>query len=266
VNLISPAPNRHERLINNQLGLVIGQARFPRLPRFAENGYTLPFEDAMRERFPKASRAPTINVIIKDNEVKTETGDLALRFTDLEDRYTVVLTADFIALECRVYDSFENFNSHFMIIVGLAGKLFDVKHRLRLGLRYINELRWSKATTYVQWQSFLNQEYMGWNPVEKLGGTMLHTIAEFAAKREDGVFRLRRGFLQGSTIPQLETKRKTDPTEFYLIDLDYSDESPVPLMADLPQRLQRYHDFIEDIFFEMTGNSELQAYLRGANA
>lgn len=256
-----PAQNCHKPLPNNQLGLVIGQVRFPRLPRFAEVGYTLPFEDRIRQRFPKASREPSISIVVTDNEVKTERGELLLRFTDLEDRYTVVFASDFIALECQVYDAFENFSSHFMIVVSLAGEIFDIKYRLRLGLRYINELRWSKATTYADWQKFLNPDYMGWNPVEKLGGTMLNTIAEFAAKRDDGVFRLRRGFLSGSTIPQPKGLRQPEPPEFYLIDLDYSDDTTAPYLADLPDRLWRYHKVIEDTFFEMTENPELQAFL-----
>jgi uncharacterized protein (TIGR04255 family) len=261
VNAMLPAQRRREPLPNHQLGLVVGQVRFPRLPRFAENGYTLPFEDVMRTNFPKASREPSVSLVVKDNEVTTETGEMLLRFTDLDNRYTVVLAPDFIALECRFYDSFEKFSTHFMIVVELAGEIFDIKHRLRLGLRYINEMRWSRARTYMDWQRFLNSDYMGWNPLEKLGGTILHTIAEFAAKREDGVFRLRRGFLSGSTIPQPGRSRHAEPNEFYLIDLDYSDDTPAALMDDLPDRLRRYHDFIEEIFFQMTEHPELQAYL-----
>lgn len=255
---------RQQPLANNQLSLVVGQVRFPPIPRFSENGYTLPFEDAMREQFPKASREPQINVVITDNEVKTVHGAELLRFADLHDHYTVVLAADFIALECRSYDTFEEFNARFLLIVDLAGKYFEIKYRLRIGIRYINELRWEKATTYAKWQEFLNPDFMGWDAIAKLGGTMQQTIAEFATKRDDGgTFRLRRGFLTGTTIPPVKNFRLPIPPEFYLIDLDYSSEDPLPLNQGLPELTKLYHDFIETVFFEMTGNAELQQYLKG---
>lgn len=259
-----PQQRRHAPLPNNPLELVVGQVRFPRLPRFAEPGYTIEFEEAIRNRFPKSSREPSVRLVVTDNGMKTEFGDDVLRFTDIDDHYSVIFAPDFIALECHVYSQFEHFSTHFMVVIGLAGDIFNIKHRLRLGLRYINEIRWDKARTYADWLTFLNEEYTGWNPLEKLGGTMLNTIAEFTSKRDDGVFTLRRGFLTGSTLPRKPGYREPNPVEFYLIDLDYSDDRTALLKEDLPDRLWSYHGFIEKIFFEMTENDELQAYFNEA--
>lgn len=247
---MSPVPvAEREKLAlrNNQLVLVVGQIRFPKLPSFAEDGYTVRFEEFMRELYPKAITESGVNLIVTNQGLEEQKGPKQLRFTSIDDRFSVILTAEFIALECRRYDTDSaDFASRFAAILSEAQKCFAVKHQLRIGLRYVNEFRHRNRTSYAAWREWLSPEFVGWDPAS-LTGEVINTVAEFALKRENGIFVLRRGFLTGTTVLPLQLVPPREPAQFYLFDMDYFDASTQLYEADPTARFNSYSAFMEDV-------------------
>ena len=86
----------------------------------------------------------------------------------------------------------------------------------------------------------------------------MHTLAEFALQRDDGVYILRRGFLRGSTVTP---EAAPDVPEYYLIDHDYTDHRPREFDANPIERFRAYNDYMVDVFTKMTDSHELQMFL-----
>ncbi len=162
-----------------------------------------------------------------------------LRFTSIDSRWSVVLSSEFISLETREYSNITEFSTRFASILGHVNTHFNPRHQLRFGLRYINEFRHPNGDSYEQ------------------------TIGEVRTKRSDGSLLVRHGFLQGTTIaPTQNHPPKTG--HFYLLDLDYFDETPVTFDVQHPiEQMQRYNDILYRIFRWSIGEGELYQYLRG---
>ena len=100
-------------------------------------------------------------------------------------------------------------------------------------MRYINEFTYLlTGDNYSAWSQWLNPELVGSNLSSMFGGDIEQTIGEICTHREDGIILLRHGFFNGTTvIPTLADPAKTGP--FYLLDLDYDDETATKFKASL---------------------------------
>jgi uncharacterized protein (TIGR04255 family) len=244
---------------NNQLALVIGQVRYPELPRFDDDAYVRGFAEALRDQYPLASSEPALNIVVTEaGDVTRQEAGKIFRFNTIDKAYAVVLSREFVALECRQYAKFQDFIERLHPVLTLVRDCFAVKWQLRAGLRYINEMRWDKLRTYEQWRERLNAEYMGWDPAPVLKGRVLHTLAEFALQRDDGVYILRRGFLRGSTVA---SDVVPNVPEYYLIDHDYTDSHPREFDVNPIDRFRAYNDYMVNVFTKMTDSHDLQMFL-----
>ncbi len=119
------------------------------------------------------------------------------------------------------------------------------------------------ADSYKAWMDFLNPDLLGLGARGVLGGKVEQTIGEVLTHRGDGHLLVRHGFLKGSTItPTLNRPAKTG--QFYLLDLDYYDETPVKFDVETPiEQMLRYNDILYRVFRWSIGDGELYQYLRG---
>jgi uncharacterized protein (TIGR04255 family) len=112
--------------------------------------------------------------------------------------------------------------------------------RERLGLRYVDEIRHPEAKKPADWRRFLNEKLLGMVGGGELGDDVIQALQEIRLREDDGILAIRHGYL-GAEVAGGEP--------FYLLDLDYYDERPLPLEAGqlLPQ-LDAYHHAMHNVW------------------
>lgn len=158
-----------------------------------------------------------------------------------------------------------DFLNRFRFLLKMAKEQLEVTDRLRLGLRYINEVRYPGAESLAEWRTLLNPEFVSFDASELLGGKVDHTIQELQVHRPDGVLAVRHGLLNGIVVAPLAPEQPaTGP--FYLIDLDYFDmtECELEIPATI-QQMQEYNDVMYR-FFRWTLSKKLYDYLEPIHA
>jgi uncharacterized protein (TIGR04255 family) len=134
-----PFPHADRRtLANPPIELIIAQARFPTLAELFSNDGYVAFAAAIRGDFPNASPVSQVALEITPDRV-SERGRIPIwQFEDLDSLWTLTLTPDFLALETRQYQSFSAFRDKFCTAWRALTERYQVAHRTRLGLRYVD--------------------------------------------------------------------------------------------------------------------------------
>lgn len=257
-------PN-YERVIFNNSALELGivQLKYPPIQRFSDEKYMVGIKEALADEYPLESAELGMNIVITPQGVSQTPGASMLRFTSIDSRWSVVLSHEAVSLETREYSHIDEFSTRFASILDSIATHLRPRHQLRIGLRFINEFRFPDGDRYETWRRLLNAELIGLGFGGMLGGEVEQTIGEILTRRDDGRLLVRHGFLKGSTISATPTHpAKTGP--FYLLDLDYSDETPTKFEVNAPiERMRRYNTFLYDIFRWSIGDGELYQRLRG---
>lgn len=244
------------------LELALVQAKFPPLPRFAEEGYLVDLREALACDYPLPAVESAINLLVTPQGVNQAPGSIIHRFSSLDYSWSVALSPDAVSLECRAYSEIKDFAARFCAILEKVRDTLKPRHQLRFGLRYVNEFRHPAAMTYEGWAELgLNRDLLGMGARNVFGGTVQQTVSEFRTNRSDGSLVIRHGFLDGTTVaPAAGRKPKTGP--FYLLDLDYFDERAGAFDARPVDRMILYNEFIYRVFRWCAGDGELYRHLR----
>lgn len=247
------------------LRLVIGQVRFTIMPRFGQDTFIAGFQEAIRSIYPKVAREAAVTYQLSSTGIQPNMGEKLWRFSSRDLRWSVVVGESAITLESRDYDSMNDFLNRFRFLLERAEEQLEVTDRLRLGLRYINEVRYPGAESLAEWRTLLNPEFVSFDASELLSGQVDHTIQEIQVNRPNGVLAVRHGLLNGAVVAPLPPEQPATG-RFYLIDLDYYDMTECEL--DIPatiQQMQEYNDVMYR-FFRWTLSKKLYDYLEPAHA
>ncbi len=251
-----------EPFSNAALELCLVQVRYPALPRFAEAGYLTNLQEALAEEYPLFGTEQAMNIVVTPQGVSQTASGQIIRFNDVGRRWSVVLASDAVSLETRHYSSIDEFITRFGEVLRLVAVHLKPRLQLRFGLRYVNEFRYRQGDRYERWRQLLNPELLGVGGRNVLGGTIEQTIGEVRTRRPDGTFLLRHGFLDGTTVAPLGMKLPQSGP-FYLLDLDYYFEAPVPFDPRPAERMRAYNDYIYRVFRWTIGDDELYQHLKG---
>lgn len=247
------------------LRLVIGQIRFTIIPRFGQKGFVADFQETIRSEYPKVSREPTITYQLSPTGISPSLGETLWRFSSRDGLWAVVVGESAITLEARGYTSRREFLERFRLLLETAQKTLEVSDRLRLGLRYINEIRYPGAESLAEWRTLLNPEIVGFEADELLDGRVDHTLQEIQVERPDGVLSVRHGLLNSTLVAPLPQEKPVGG-RIYLIDLDYYDNTEHEL--DIPftvNQMQEYNDLMYR-FFRWTLSEKLYNHLEPIDA
>jgi uncharacterized protein (TIGR04255 family) len=247
------------------LRLVIGQLRFTIMPRFEQKGFIADFQEAIRADYPKTSREAVVTYQLTPTSISSGASETAWRFSSKDLHWAVIINEAALTLETRSYRTMQDFIDRFQHLLEIAQETLEITDRLRLGLRYINELRYPAAETLEDWQGLLNPKLVGFDAASLLSGKINHTLQEIQISRPDGIFAIRHGLLNGTAVPPLP---KEDPIggKFYLIDLDYYDTDEYDL--DVPNTLKKMRNYNEMMsgFFRWTLSEKLYTHLEPSDA
>lgn len=244
----------------SSIRLVVGQVRFTIMPRFGQDAFIAGFQEAIRADYPKVSREAAMTLQISPVGVQSGAGEKLWRFSSRDLLWSVVVSESAITLETRKYSTMKNFLARFHSVLEAGKEQLEITDRLRLGLRYINEIRYKEAESLADWRKLLNEEFVSFDASELLGGQVDHTIQEIQVNRSNGVLAIRHGLLSGSVVTSLGSERP-ETGQFYLIDLDYYDAGEYEL--DIPATLQQMQDYNDVMyrFFRWTLKDKLYDYL-----
>src|SRR5438876_3170681 len=258
-----PLPN-YERVIfsNSAIELCLIQLKYPPIQRFTEESYMIGIKEVLANEYPLVNNEKGMNIVITPQGVSQTPGASMLRFTSIDSRWSVLLASEFVSLETREYTHFDEFSARFISILRNVITHFHLRHQLRIGLRYINEFRHPEGDNFETWHHLLNENLLGLSANTIFGGQIKQTIGEILTHRDDGHLLVRHGFLKGSTVAPTSTHpMKTEA--FYLLDLDYYDDTPVTLEVEaIDERIKRYNEFLYRVFRWSIGTNELYLLLK----
>jgi len=247
------------------LRLVIGQIRFTIMPRFEQKGFIADFQEAIRADYPKAARETVVTYELSPTGVNSGANNTAWRFSSRDLQWAVIINEAALTLETRSYPSMNDFIGRFQSLLEIAQETLDITDCLRLGLRYINEIRYPAAETLEDWQELLNPKLVGVDIANLLSGQINHTLQEIQVSRPDGIFAIRHGLLSGAAVPPLSNEQPLE-TRFYLIDLDYYDTNEYDLnVVDTLKKLRNYNEIMSR-FFRWTLSEKLYIHMEPSNA
>jgi uncharacterized protein (TIGR04255 family) len=235
------------------------------MPRFEQKAFIASFQEAVRSEYPRVSREASVTYQLSPTGINPNLGETLWRFSSRDNMWAIVVGESAITLEVRKYSSMKDFLDRFSRILQVAIESLEVKDRLRLGLRYVNEIRYPYAENFAQWKALFNPEFISFEASSLLEGKVDHTLQEIQVNRSNGILAIRHGLLNGTAVAPLPQEQPPSG-QFYLMDLDYYDmtECDLDISATIKQ-MQNYNDVMYR-FFRWTLSEALYDYLEPSHA
>jgi uncharacterized protein (TIGR04255 family) len=237
------------------LVLALCQVRYSPVLSVSSPMSVAPFQQAIIDRYPVTSEERNVNVQVSGDfstnqaSVQSSLGPVSWRFADTDDTWTVVLTPEFLTLETRSYHDFADFVDRLDYLLRALAKHIGPRVGLRIGLRYVNEVRPDNQ----DWASVVRPELLGPLFVPALARHTKQAIQHVQLRGPDGVgVNIQHGlFPEGTVInPRPDVTPPSSP--FYLFDVDvYQEFRPgvLPVKATVVcDHVRQYHDVVSRLF------------------
>jgi uncharacterized protein (TIGR04255 family) len=237
------------------LALALCQIQYSPVLSISSPVAVAPFQQAILDRYPVTSQEQNIKVQVEGNvvanqaSVQSSLGSVSWRFADTADTWTVVLTQDFLTLETRAYHDFSDFLNRLEHLLRALSKHIRPRIGLRIGLRYVNEIRQDRQ----DWTTVVRPELLGPLAVPQLAGYARQAIQHMQLQGPDGVgINIQHGLFPEGTVvnPPLGSGPPSGP--FYLLDIDVYEEFKPGMLSVKPAVIcgyvQRYHGVVSQIF------------------
>lgn len=210
------------------LVLALCQIKFSSVLSVADPVFVGRFQRAIQAQYPVAVTAQQLELQarIGASEAEFSAGRLSNKwqFTDQEDTWRVVLAHDFLAIETRTYEHFDDFIDRLKLLVEALVEHIQPAVATRVGLRYVNELRSSSA----DWDEIIARDLLGPMAVPELSEDIGHIIQEIRLRYADDRINIRHGFIPGGTTVQPRSGEEPSEQAFYLLDIDAFREFALP--------------------------------------
>lgn len=154
------------RYVNNQLGEVICQLRFPEILTIETNVPAV-FQDAIRDEFPhysvrKETPAPKLAGTPGNLQLQKQPQTNNYQFVSADGIWRVNLTSRFISLACNRYTCWEDFAAKLDKPLAAFIKTYRPAFFERVGLRYLNFIsRSDLSLENTPWRELIQPQYLG---------------------------------------------------------------------------------------------------------
>jgi uncharacterized protein (TIGR04255 family) len=260
-------PYESERLMNPPLALVVAQIRFPPVLSIQTDDKALArFQDLLRDRYPYLSIGQQIGINIGVQGVEQQqTTTRIYQFADVGREWVVSLTVDSVALEARRYTDYDDFSERIMKLVAAIKEVFKIEVRLRLGLRYINEIRYPDASAIADWIPLIRNELLGLAANSDITSLITSSLQELSLHLPNGSLTIRHGYMPGgTTVAPLPGDTPKDEGPFYLLDFDTFDEHGRDLNDTVLDELLSSYNHTMFQLFRWLVQDRLYDYLKGS--
>src|SRR6266536_961781 len=110
---------------SSPLRLVICQVRFPPILTATTPDGVAVFQEAIRRDYPLLKPQDELAVVMAGSNLVHQQGTRIWRFEDVEQRWVAVLSDDFLAIETRHYDRFEELRDRFRTLVAAFRQIYS---------------------------------------------------------------------------------------------------------------------------------------------
>ncbi|SRR5579875_1091033 len=221
-----------ERIIyeKNPLEKVICQLKFPSILKI-ETESPAEFQECIRSDYPFYKRTPAVKLpaglptelaALLTKDLPLEIAQTAHEFGSRDERWTLSLTQNFIALTCQSYDRWENFKDHLDRPLRALKELYAPACFTRIGLRYRDVIRRSVlGLDQIGWAELLQPWVAGALAAPEIAADVEHSAQELVVRLPDGRSRVRvhHGLAVDASSQEL----------CYVIDADFFDDQQVEL-------------------------------------
>ena len=235
------------RLRNHQLAQVICQVQFSPVLRIAEQEYAASFQDRVRRRYPEFMREVGFGILVTPDGISQQPQQQpTYRFAEAEGDVMLVLGTNFVAIEARSYTDIEDLEERIVEGVHLVGELFTPPQVNRIGLRFINEFRFTADALPGALADAFHPSLLGLASVPELRGAISESHAATRFTAGGNQLLVQHGLRpEGTTVmPMPGSKPPTvaaDP--FYLLDVDAYTDQPFRFDAGaVGERVRAFND------------------------
>ena len=137
---------------------VIAQVRFPLIASIDQRDFIASFQEAIRTDYPVLQQEMTQSIKLSSRGIEPNQTLTAWRFSDIDSKWRVSLTPEFIALETTNYTSRNDFFSRFKLVLVALDEQIKPRVMQRLGLRYVDRIT-GKAFDKID--TLVRQEVLG---------------------------------------------------------------------------------------------------------
>jgi len=237
--------------------LAVCQVRYSPELKVANPLAVAPFQEAISDLFPVLSPSQNVSIHVEGEIGGAQTSSqvsvgsfaqVAWRFSDNDDNWTLTLTPDSLTLESRTYERFPSYLARLESVLRALAKYVRPSIGTRIGLRYINEIRQDE----VDWASVIRPELLGPLALPQFAHTAQQAIQQILLRGEEGVvININHGLLTGNVVnPRPAAQPETGP--FYLLDIDvFRDFKPGELLvraAPVRRHVEGFHSLISQVF------------------
>jgi uncharacterized protein (TIGR04255 family) len=236
---------------NNPLEEVICQLRFPTILKIDSDKTVLSqFQDEIRDVYPifAPSTEPAIDLPAEISQlVQLPSAILGnfnkpnFNFTSEDERWTVSLTNNFIALTCREYEKWEDFEEKLRLPFYAFMKLYKPAFFQRIGLRYVNVIHRNRLGIDASkpWSELLEPQIAGILATPQFGNEVTEQNVTVVVKLEENNNWVRVHHAMG--------QHKETKDEVYLIDNDFFNDGKTGV-DNVFTRLTQYHLWAGQLF------------------
>jgi uncharacterized protein (TIGR04255 family) len=139
-NPLVDSPPQEIPLCKAPLVRVIAQVRFPLIASIDKRGFIASFQEGLRDTYPVLRQELIQGLVVGPEGVASTQSKVAWRFNDVDEKWRVSLTPDFIALETTAYASRSDFLARLQVALSALNEHIGPKIVDRLGLRYIDRI------------------------------------------------------------------------------------------------------------------------------
>ena len=241
------------------LALTLCQIRYNSVLNVNNPSFVASFQDSIKDDYPVASSAPVQEISLQFgnslNVPNIFSGNPVIQwqFSDVNDNWRVILTQDSFTLETRVYKHFSDFLERLNKVIDKIVKHVQPPNCIRIGLRYVNEIRLSDTP----WSEVICKELLGPIVIPEIVNHAVQTTSVQQIQLsylENQKIVINHGLFPRGTTVRPRQEDTTIEQNFYLLDFDVFREFPSSkapsLNADIIyQHIEEYHKTISRLFY-----------------
>lgn len=242
-------------ITNPPLVLALCQVQFVNVLGIADPRFVAPFQRELKQIYPILTQNQEVGIEVgigpDGGKINRKEPSNYYQFSSKDDSWRVILSQASISLETRKYKKFGDFLERLNIVLSALIKHIEPAFGLRIGLRYVDEIR----PGHTRWSDIIKPELLGVTSLSKYtenARVLSVQRANFELPDKRGI-NIQHGIIGGgTTVRPIKGERLSDE-DFYALDFDvYQEfESPDFLEMDAPiicDYVTNFHKTIDDLF------------------
>jgi uncharacterized protein (TIGR04255 family) len=206
---------------------VIAQVRFPLVVGVERRDFIAPFQETVRETYPVLRQEQTQGVLVGPAWVTPVPGQTAWRFSDVDGRWRLSLTPDFLALETTSYKRRSDFLLRLRDALIALDRHIEPQIVDRLGVRYIDRI---VGDDVREISGLVRSQVSGISGTDA-AAHMLHSLCESVFALDGARVLARWGQLPAGSTVDPTAIEPTDEVS-WILDLDMFTTAPAPFVVE----------------------------------